>query len=87
MTTPTTNPKLDERLEDLVYDTPNHYGYPPDFEPDFKKAQQTILSDLSRVIQKLRTVNTYNVEGIKNGHYVEVSELETAIRAYVGVEL
>ena len=33
---------VDEILEDLVYDTPNSYGYPPDFDPDFAKAKQAI---------------------------------------------
>ena len=35
--------ELDKILEDLVYDTPNSYGYPPDFDPDFAKAKQAIL--------------------------------------------
>lgn len=34
--------RLDEILGDLIYDTPNHYGYPPDFEPDFNKAKKAI---------------------------------------------
>lgn len=45
MTTQPTNSidsELEEILSDLIYDTPNHYGYPPDFEPDFKKALQSI---------------------------------------------
>ena len=34
--------ELGEILEGLVYDTPNSYGYPPDFDPDFAKAKQAI---------------------------------------------
>ena len=35
--------KLGGILEDLIYDTPNSYGYPPDFDPDFAKAKQAII--------------------------------------------
>ena len=52
MTSPNTesDKSIDEILDDLIYDTPNQYGYPPDYEPDFKLAKDQLYSLLMDVI-------------------------------------
>ncbi len=44
---------IDKILDDLIYDTPNQYGYPPDFEPDLSKAKQLLATELVRMVEEV----------------------------------
>lgn len=44
--------ELESILEDLIFDTDNSYGWPPDFEPNFPKAVAAIQALIDRATQE-----------------------------------
>lgn len=76
----TVEDNINDILQDLIYDTPNSYGYPPDFEPDFEKAvaqlNQLLIKERQKLEKELRFYRHLEVEKMGlSPHKVKAEQL------------